>query len=147
MRLLLTLSLLVLAGCATMPATLTAPAPAAPSYVKSSKLIGTTTYEGGTEVQPDALVVVQLVGTDAEGKVVVLGSHRLVAGEAQVPFSFEIPYARNQLSTVQNLQVYAEILDGLGQARWSAAAPLHGDVVPSRYDMFLQPVRLTQKDG
>ena len=149
MRFLLTLSLLFAAGCATMPASLTAATstPKAPTYIKSSSLVGTVTYDVVAQLQPDAMIVVQLVGTDADGGFVALGLSRMSAAGAQAPFSFEIPYSSGQVPTVQNLQIYAEILDGLGNPRWSASAPLQGDVVPSRYDLFLQPARLTQNDG
>ena len=121
--------------------------PKAPTYIKSSNLVGTVTYDSVSQLQPDAMIVVQLVGTDADGAFVALGLSRVSAAGAQAPFSFDIPYSSGQVPTVQNLQIYAEILDGLGNPRWSASAPLQGDIVPSRYDLFLQPARLTQNDG
>ena len=154
MRFLSTLFLLLVAGCATMPASLTAPAPLAsstpkaPTYIKSSNSVGTVTYDSVSQLQPDAMIVVQLVGTDADGAFVALGLSRVSAAGAQAPFSFDIPYSSGQVPTVQKfLQIYAEILDGLRNPRWSASAPLQGDIVPSRYDLFLQPARLTQSDG
>jgi putative lipoprotein len=146
MRSLLTLSLLLAAGCATIPSTLTAPKPAAPSYVKSSTLTGTTSFDRDTQIQEDALVVVQLVGTDADGKLVVLGSHRITTNGSQAPFTFDIAYARDQASGLQDLQVYAEVLDGLGTARWQGAGDITTASVPSRYDLLMQPIRITQKD-
>lgn len=145
MRASLTLALLLIAGCASVPATLTAPTTkAAQNHVKSQKLVGTTSFDGGT-LQSDALVVVQLVGTDADGNLVVLGSDRITPDGSAGPIAYEVAYARTQLPGLTGLQVYAEILDALGNARWTGADPLLGDAIPSRYDMYLEPVRLTQK--
>ena len=146
MRLFLALSLLLFAGCATVPSTLTAPKPAGPVYVKSSTLVGTTSLDPTTQIQPDALVVVQLVGRDAAGELVVLGSQRISTNGSQAPFSFEIAYARDQASSLRSLQVYAEVLDALGTARWNGFGDIATTAVPSRYDLLMQPVRLTQKD-
>ena len=148
MRLFLTIALLLTAGCATVPATLTAPTSksAQTAHVKSQKLVGTTSFDGSS-LPSDALVVVQLVGKDAAGKTVVLGSDRISPGEATGPISYEVAYARTQLAGVSELQVYAEVLDGLGNARWTGSDPLQNDIVPSRFDMYLDAVKLTQKDG
>ena len=147
MRILSTLVLLLAAGCASVPASITAPtSKPTQHHVKSQKLVGTTSFDGGA-LQSDALVVVQLVGTDAEGNIVVLGSDRITPDGSEGPISYEVAYARTQLVGLSDLQVYAEILDALGTARWTGADPLQGDIIPSRYDMYLEPVRLTQKDG
>lgn len=148
MRIALSFALVALAGCATVPASLTEPAskPAAEQHVKSQKLVGTTSFDGGS-LPADALVVVQLIGKSAKGDLVVLGSDRVSPSGAEGPISYEVPYARTQLAGVTELQVFAEVLDGLGNARWTGANSIDGAAIPNRFDMFLNPVQLTSKDG
>ena len=123
-------------------------APIAPTSselaVRSAKLIGTTTYEATAALSPDAVVIVRLVGIDDHGDSVVLGSHRALAAGQQIPFEYAIDYSPLALEHFADVQVVAEIQNG-GRAHWSATNTLPASL-PSRYDLLLEPVRVTTAD-
>ena len=132
------LLLLGLCGCATVAPTTSELA------VRSATLVGTTTYEEAAVLSPDAVVVVRLVGVDTHGESVVLGSYRALAAGQQVPFEYAIDYSPLALEHFADVQVVAEIQNG-GRAHWSATNTLPPSL-PSRYDLLLEPVRVTNAD-